>query len=196
MPLEKQTFLSEIMIRFNAQNQVTGAHKVTVSQIVDTDNGNSIVAQTGADTVPLSTDDLQTVLDPVNGALVEQVNVLKAERDEAVANAAALPSKDAEIESLKSQVQQLQNQLNPPVQYKPLTAVQIRIGLLTNGIKESDVDSVIAGMPEGPEKDAAKIKWEKSDEYHRDNPLIEQIGTALGLSEEQIDTMWKEAESL
>lgn len=196
MPLETQTYLSEIMIRFNANSEVTGAHKVTISQVIDTDDNNKVIAQRGANTVPLSSNDLQTVLDPVNGALVEQVNILTTERDEALANAASLESKDAEIASLQAQITSLQNQLNPPVQYKPLSAVQIRMGLLTNGIKESDVDTVIAAMPEGEEKDAAKIKWEKSDEYHRDNPLIEQIGTALGLSEEQINTMWKAAEEL
>ena len=196
MPLETQTYLSEIMIRFNANSEVTGAHKVTISQIVDTDNANTVVASTGANTVPLSTNDLQTVLDPVNGALVEQVNVLTAERDAALANAAGIEAKDAQIANLTAQVTSLQNQLNPPVDYKPLSAVQIRMGLLSAGIKESDVAAVIAAMPEGVEKDAAIIKWEKSDEYHRENPLIEAIGTSLGLTSEEIDTMWKAAEEM
>lgn len=195
MALIQTNYMSEIMIRFNEDGTIQGAHKVVMEKITD-DVTNEVIHRRQLSVEPVSTTDLQTVLDPVNAELVEQVSQLQAQAQDSTNLQSQVTQLTSERDSLRNQVTNLQNQLTPPVVYKPLSSVQIRMGLLTNGIKESDVNAIIAAIEDEAEREAARIKWEKSDEYHRNNPLIEQIGTALGLSEEQINTMWAAAEKL
>jgi hypothetical protein len=42
----------------------------------------------------------------------------------------------------------------------------------------------------------AKIEWEYASQFERDHHLIEQVGASLGLTPEQIDTMWGQALTL
>ncbi|MBP1882378.1 hypothetical protein [Sinorhizobium mexicanum] len=71
-----------------------------------------------------------------------------------------------------------------------LTARQLRIGLVNNGFAPARVDAVIETMPEGPEKETARIEWEYATTFVRGHPFISVVGGALGLSEAQIDEIW------
>lgn len=71
----------------------------------------------------------------------------------------------------------------------PLSARQIRLALAMNGLL-ANVDSAIATLPE-PNRTLAKIEWEYATQFKRDNPMLLQIGAAIGLSAEQIDQMWQ-----
>ena len=53
-----------------------------------------------------------------------------------------------------------------------------------------------AALPDAADRAVAEIEWEYASQFERDHPLIEQVGIALGLSPEQIDTMWQEALAL
>lgn len=78
------------------------------------------------------------------------------------------------------------------VTFPPLTARQIRLGLLRAGKSPSLVEQVIASLPE-PAKSEAEIFWEYSAQYHRDHPLLIQVGQALGLTDAEMDAMWRDA---
>ncbi|OAP37414.1 hypothetical protein [Sinorhizobium americanum] len=78
----------------------------------------------------------------------------------------------------------------------PLTARQLRLGLLDGGISPSEVSAAIGAMPAGAIKDRARIEWEYAATFDRAHHLIGTICVVLGLSEEQIDTMWRDAASL
>ncbi|RVO54935.1 hypothetical protein [Sinorhizobium meliloti] len=77
-----------------------------------------------------------------------------------------------------------------------LTARQLRLGLVGNGYSMSQVSAVIDAMPEGADKETARIEWEYATTFERTHPLIGTVGAALAIGEEQIDTMWTEAASL
>ncbi|ASY63618.1 hypothetical protein SJ05684_c21770 [Sinorhizobium sojae CCBAU 05684] len=77
-----------------------------------------------------------------------------------------------------------------------LTARQLRLGLVSGGFSIVQVDAAIAAMPDGVEKENAKIEWEYATTFKRTHALIGSIGAALGLTEDQIDTMWNAAASL
>ena len=79
------------------------------------------------------------------------------------------------------------------VSYKALTARQLRLCLLNNGITPAMVDDQLALMA-SPAKDVAIIEWEYASSYERDHPLIDQLGAAFNLTTEQINVMWKQAE--
>jgi len=77
-----------------------------------------------------------------------------------------------------------------------LTARQLRLGLVGNGYSMSQVSAVIDAMPEGADKETARIEWEYATTFERTHPLIATVGAALSISEEQTDTMWTAAASL
>lgn len=74
-----------------------------------------------------------------------------------------------------------------------LTRRQLRLGLLANGITTADVEAAIAAISDPMDRAIAEIEWADASTYERDHPLIEQVGTVLELTPEQIDTMWTAA---
>jgi phage terminase large subunit-like protein len=65
-----------------------------------------------------------------------------------------------------------------------------KLALLAAG-KLEEADAVLASADR-----AAQIEWEYALTFERDNPLIAQVGGALGLSEEQIDDLFRAAAAL
>lgn len=79
----------------------------------------------------------------------------------------------------------------PPTPFFPtLTRKQLRNGLLSIGVTSADVEARIATIADPLEREAAMIDWQDTEAYQRTNPLVNQIGVAMGLPEEQIDALW------
>lgn len=78
----------------------------------------------------------------------------------------------------------------------PLSARQLRLGLVSNGMSPAQVQATLDAMPEGVDKDNALIEWEYATTFNRMHPLISTVGSSLGLTEEQIDAMWTAAVDL
>lgn len=76
-----------------------------------------------------------------------------------------------------------------------LTARQLRLGLLSLGVTLSQVDALIATLPE-PERSVAQIEWQYSKTYDRQHPLVAQMAQALELSAAQLDAAWAHAAML
>ncbi|WP_457583569.1 hypothetical protein [Ensifer canadensis] len=74
-----------------------------------------------------------------------------------------------------------------------LSARQFRLGLVAGGFMPSQVTQMIDAMPDGQQKETAKIEWEYATTFNRMHPLISVVREALGLTDEQIDTMWAAA---
>lgn len=77
-----------------------------------------------------------------------------------------------------------------------LTARQLRLGLIANGIMPSQVQSVLEAMPEGPSRESALVEWEYASSFERTHPLIASVSAGLSLTDEQVDAMWMKAVSL
>lgn len=69
-----------------------------------------------------------------------------------------------------------------------VTMRQCRIALLDAGLLDA-VQSSIATMP-GVEGERARIDWEYALDVRRDWPLIDGLGSQLGLTEQQIDELF------
>ena len=69
----------------------------------------------------------------------------------------------------------------PPVVPTSITPRQCRLILLQQGLLAS-VEAMIAQQDE-----ATRITWEFASEFKRDDPLLNQLGVALGLTQQQID---------
>ncbi len=81
----------------------------------------------------------------------------------------------------------------PPV-FSPVTRRQLRLTLVRNGISLAAVETAIAAMPDGLEKEEAQIEWADASEFERAHPTLMLIAGALSLTETQVDAMWRQAE--
>ncbi|TCH97643.1 hypothetical protein EJV46_16125 [Roseococcus sp. SYP-B2431] len=89
----------------------------------------------------------------------------------------------------------LQDPQAPTAAPPPLTARQLRLGLLGRGITPAMVNEAITELPDDQQA-VAEIEWEYATQYLRSHPLIDQIGAAFSLTPEQIDGAWAEAAAL
>jgi hypothetical protein len=83
---------------------------------------------------------------------------------------------------------------SPPACPESVTMRQARLALLGAG-KLAAVATAIDALPE-PHRTAAQITWEYSADVERHNGLVAQLGPALGLTDTQIDALFKAAAAL
>jgi hypothetical protein len=87
----------------------------------------------------------------------------------------------------------------PPPTPQPVpetvTARQARLALLRAGLLDS-VDAALAALPDPQERRAAQIEWEYATEIRRDSPLIAALAPLLGLTDEQVDDLFRAAAGL
>lgn len=69
------------------------------------------------------------------------------------------------------------------------------------GVTEAQVEALIAAMPSGSEAEAdakalALIVFRNQQTFNRDNPLLQSLTAAAGISDATVNAAWKAAESL
>lgn len=72
---------------------------------------------------------------------------------------------------------------------------QARLALLGAGLLDN-VEGAINGIPDPAQRRAAQIQWEFSSEVNRYSGLITALAPALGLTDEQIDDLFRMAATL
>lgn len=75
-----------------------------------------------------------------------------------------------------------------------VTMRQARLALLQSGML-TQVNTAVANMP-GAAGDAARIEWEFSSTVERNRPLVQSLIGALGLTESQLDDLFRLAATL
>lgn len=75
-----------------------------------------------------------------------------------------------------------------------VTMRQARLALLQVGLL-AQVNTAVANMP-GAAGDAARIEWEFSSTVERNRPLVQSLIGALGLTESQLDDLFRLAATL
>lgn len=84
-----------------------------------------------------------------------------------------------------------------PVEEIPAcTPRQIRLWLLSAGVTDDMVRAQIDAIPDATERARALIEYEYATEFRRDHPLVQILGSALGLSATQIDQAFRAAAAL
>lgn len=77
-----------------------------------------------------------------------------------------------------------------PAAPRSVSMRQARLALLGAGLLD-DVEALIAD-----ESQAVKIEWEYATDIWRDRDLVNTLGPALGLTEEQIDALFTAAAAI
>lgn len=116
---------------------------------------------------------------PALGSVYEYAS---AEEFEAFGSPGLVPMSPAEVES------HLNPSVGQPAVPNRVTMRQARLALLGAGLLD-DVEAAINALP-GDQGKAARIEWDYSSEVHRDKPFVIQLGTALGLNNEQLDELF------
>lgn len=91
---------------------------------------------------------------------------------------------------------QWMNDGNEPEPYVPpeptvpaaVTMRQARLALLNAGLLDS-VETAIENLL-SPEKEAARIEWEYSQEVQRHNGFVSVLANSIGLTEQQVDDLF------
>lgn len=81
-----------------------------------------------------------------------------------------------------------------PAVPRAVTMRQARLALLGAGLLAS-VDAAINGLP-SPQKEAARIEWEYSQEVQRHNGFVSVLAPSLGLTDAQTDALFIAAAGL
>lgn len=84
----------------------------------------------------------------------------------------------------------------PEVIPEQISARQIRLWLVQNGISLGDVEQAINSIQDSMTKEIVKIEWEYAPYVERKHPWLEQLGSALGLDSNAIDHAFVQASKL
>ncbi|AGC35618.1 hypothetical protein RHEph02_gp051 [Rhizobium phage RHEph02] len=79
--------------------------------------------------------------------------------------------------------------------FKPLTPIRLELGMLYLNLVPDQVAAAIDALPE-PDRTIAKIYWNRTEWFKRDDPILARVSAVFGLTEQQIDEAWKYAEQL
>ena len=95
----------------------------------------------------------------------------------------------AGLESLRSQAAET---------YVPasVTARQIRLWLVRNGVSLAAVEAAIDSIPDQVTRDSVRVEWEYAPYVERSHPWLVPLAQALGLTEQQVDAAFREAATL
>lgn len=83
-----------------------------------------------------------------------------------------------------------------PLAMPALTRRQLRLGLLSIGLTNDEIEAHIAAIEDPTERAAALIEWQDASSYERNHPVLVEVATALGLPPEQVDALWLWASGL
>lgn len=117
------------------------------------------------------------------------VEGLEEKHTEANATIATLQAK---IESLEATIVEL----TPPPKPESVTPAQIRLWLIANGISLDTVAQMISAIPDEATRASAQVRWEYGLVVLREDPLVQQMGAALGLTTEQMDAAFVAASQI
>jgi hypothetical protein len=77
-----------------------------------------------------------------------------------------------------------------------VSARQIRLWILRQGINLAQVAAAIDAIPDTLQRDSVRVEWEYAPYVERSHPMLVPLAAALGLSEQQVDQAFAEASQL
>ena len=79
---------------------------------------------------------------------------------------------------------------------RSVTARQIRLWLVANGISLDAVDDAIAAIPDATQRRIVWVEWHFAPYVERSHPMLIPLAGALGLSQAQVDAAFVQAARL
>ncbi len=88
-----------------------------------------------------------------------------------------------------------QASFSPVAPPSSVTMRQARLALLGAGLLDA-VEAAIAAMTDATQRRAAEIEWEYAQTVDRNSPFTQQLASGLGLTSEQLDSLFTQAAAL
>ena len=139
-----------------------------------------IIRYTNADAIEATWVDENDVVIKCHAYSNGQMDML---REDLGADAAAHGALIAEVEATY-----VPPEPEPPYVPASVTMRQARLALLGVGLLD-DIEAAIAALP-SPQKEAARIEWEYSQEVQRHNGFVSVLAPMLGMTPEQTDALF------
>lgn len=89
-----------------------------------------------------------------------------------------------------ARIAELENTTPTQDGFAVLSAVQVKLALLSSGITTAMVDAAISSIQDEYQRNVAKIYWDEATEFHRNHPMIQTFSSMLNMTEEQVDALW------
>lgn len=90
--------------------------------------------------------------------------------------------------------------LPPPPSTKPesypLSARQLRLGLIDNGYSLADIVTILDAIADPVIRDQAQVWWEFTNDIHWDHDWTQILIAMMGISKEQAAAMWMSAKDI
>jgi hypothetical protein len=77
-----------------------------------------------------------------------------------------------------------------------VSARQIRLWLIRQGISLSQVGAAIDAIPDQLQRDSVRVEWDHAPYVERAHPMLVPLAEALGLTAEQVDQAFIEASTI
>ena len=77
-----------------------------------------------------------------------------------------------------------------------LSARQVRLWMVRNGVSLSAVDAAIDAIPDEQQRQEVRVEWHHAPYVERSHPMLVPLASALGLTEEQVDQAFTEAATI
>jgi len=81
----------------------------------------------------------------------------------------------------------------PVVTPESISATQIRVWLVRNGVTSQQIDQIIETIPDEATREEARVRGEYSPYIERSHPLVSFVGDSLGLDGPSMDAAFIEA---
>lgn len=79
---------------------------------------------------------------------------------------------------------------------RAVSARQIRLWLVQQGVSLAAVDAAIDAIEDPLTRDSVRVEWEYAPYVERSHPMLIPLASTLGLTEQQVDQAFIEASSL
>jgi len=160
--------------------------------------------------VPAKRVDLEAILSAEAAATIDTITTVTAEKETAVSEKAVAEAEKAAVvaeaetakEALATATAEIDVLKNPPApEFPSLSRPAFLFMAKKLGMTEVAILTLIAAMPEATEeeqdaKDLAEIVFKNQQSFKRTNALLVNLVAASPLTEEQVDTAWRQAESI
>ena len=74
---------------------------------------------------------------------------------------------------------------------KPLKRRQFRLTLAMNGYDLNEIEALINQIEDPMQRTIAQIEWQDATDFERTNPTLLMMAQMLGLTSEQVDSLWE-----
>lgn len=86
--------------------------------------------------------------------------------------------------------------LSTPAVPKTVSARQIRLWLIANGVSLAQIDEMINNIADQQQREYTRVEWEFAPYVERTHPMLASFAAALDMTEEQIDAAFIAAATL